>query len=48
MYIPMKIHKKTFCRLHLVVKTFGKSINKPTNQNLFKVPKIIKPTNKKT
>ena len=35
-----------FCRLQLVVKTFG--LNKPTKQNSIKVPKVFKPTNKKT
>ena len=40
-----------FCRLQLVVKTFGPmdiQLDKPTNQNPIKVPKVVKPTNKKT
>ena len=32
-----------FCRLELVVST-----NEQTNHNLIKVPKVVKPTNKKT
>ncbi len=36
-----------FCRLKkLIVKTF--ELNKPTNGNLVKVPKVVKLTNKKT
>ena len=35
-----------FCTLQLVVKTFR--LNEPTNQNQMKVPKVVKPTNKKT
>ena len=36
-----------FCRLQLVVKTFGHSTydNEPTNQN--SIPKVVKPTKKK-
>ena len=43
---PMMIYKITlFCRLQLVVET---ELNDPTNQNSRKVPKVVKPTNKKT
>ena len=31
----------------LVVETFDTQLNEPTNQNLTKVPKVLKPTNKK-
>ena len=34
-----------FCRLQLVAEMFDTQINKPTNK---KVPKVVKPTNKKT
>ena len=48
-YIPNdNTENYPFCRLKLKVKTFGHSINKPTNQNSIKVPKLVKPTNKKT
>ena len=30
------------------LKRFDTQLNKPTNQNLMKVPKVIKPTNKKS
>ena len=36
-----------FCRLQLVVETFTQ-LNKPTNQNLIKVSKVVKSTSKKT
>ena len=35
----------TSSTLKLVVET---QINEPTNQNSIKVPKVVKPTNKKT
>ena len=35
-----------FCSVKLVVKMF--ELNKPTNQNSEKVPKVVKPSNKKT
>ena len=35
----------SFCRLQLVVETFGLQINEPTNQNSIKV---VQPKNKKT
>ena len=34
----------TFCRLQLVVETFGK----PTNPNLIKVPRVVDSNNKKS
>ncbi len=37
-----------FCRLKLVVETFNRQMNEPTNQNSIKVPKVVKQTNKKT
>ena len=44
MYIPNDDKTNyTFCRIKLVVETFG-----PTNQNSTKDPKVVKPTNKKT
>ena len=36
-----------FCRLQLVVETFNTQLNETTNQNALKVPKVIKPINKK-
>ena len=39
--------KYPFCRLKLVVKNVGQKLDKPTNQNS-KVPKVAKPSNKKT
>ena len=36
---------KRFSRLQLVIVTF--ELNEPTNQNLTKVPNVLKPTNKK-
>ena len=36
-----------FCRLQLVCETFDTQLNKPTNQNSIKVPKVLEPTNKK-
>ena len=38
------------CKLQLVVETFGldTKLNEPTNQNLIKVTKVVKQTNKKT
>ncbi len=36
-----------FCRLQLVVKTFGHLTYEPTNHILIKLPKVVKPTNKK-
>ena len=47
MYIPNDgTQNYFFCRLKLVVETY--ELNKPTNQNSVKVPKVIKPTNKNT
>ena len=49
MYIPNNvILNYSFCRLQLMVETFGYSTDEPTNQNLMKVPKVIESTNKKT
>ena len=36
------------CRVHLVVDTKDTQLNKPTNQDSLKVPKVVKATNKKT
>ena len=49
MYIPDDDTPKKYpyCRLHLVFKTFKTQLNELTNQNS-KVPKVSKPTNKKT
>ena len=49
MYIPnVDTQNYPFGRLQLVVETFGQSNNKQTNYNWIKVPKVGKPTNKKT
>ena len=48
MYFPNDdTHNYLFCRLQLVVKTFLNS-TQWTNQKLVKVPKLVKPTYKKT
>ena len=41
------IRNYPFCSLQLVVGTFGNQLNKPTNQNSVKIPKVVKPTNNK-
>ena len=47
MYIPIDdTQNYSFYRLKLVVETF--ELNKQTNQNSVKVPKVVKPMNKKT
>ena len=49
MYIPYYYTQNyPICRLKVVVETFGHSILRPTNQNSISVPKVVKPTNKKT
>ena len=48
MYIPNNdTQNYSFCRLHLVVKTFVHQFDDPTNQNSIIVPKVIKPMDKK-
>ena len=48
MYIPNDdTQNYTFCRLKLVVEHQNTQLNKPTNHNLIKVPKVAGPTNKK-
>ena len=48
MYIPNgDTQNYPICRLQLVVETYGHSTNEPTNQNSIKVPKVVKPMNKK-
>ena len=37
-----------FIRLQLVVETLDTQLNELSNQNSVKVPKFVKPTNKKT
>ena len=44
MYIPNVNNKLPFCRLQLVVET---QLNKQSNQNSMKIPKVVKPTNRK-
>ena len=36
------------CRLQLELKRLDTQVNKPPNQNVMEVPKIVKPINKKT
>ena len=49
MYIPNDdTQNYPICRLKLVVETLDTQLNEPTNQNTIKVPKVVKPTNKKT
>ena len=46
MYIPnADTQNYPFCRLQLVVDT---QLKESTNQNELKVPKVVRPTNKKT
>ena len=48
MYIPNEdTQNYPFCRLQLVVETFGHSTSEPNNLNSTKVPKVVKPSNKK-
>ena len=48
-YIPNDYTQNYFfCRLQLVVETFGHSTYEPTNQNSMKVPKVVETTNKIT
>ena len=37
----------TFSRLQFVVEALKPQLNEPTNQNSMRVPKFVKPTNKK-
>ena len=50
MYIPNDdTHNYPFCRLELMVETFGHLTKCSINQNSIKVPKVVvKPTIKKT
>ena len=48
MYIPKDDAKKyVFCRLQLVVETFGHSTYETNQHNSIKVPNVVKPANKK-
>ena len=48
MYIPnVNTQNYPFCRLQLGVKRLDTQLNKPTNQNPLKVPKVVMTTNKK-
>ena len=45
----MMIHKITLSvDFNLWLKRLDTKLSKPTNQNSIKVPKVVKPTNKKT
>ena len=48
MYIPMMFHKIApsvdYCKW---LKRLGTQLNEPTNQSSLKMPKFVKPTNKK-
>ena len=48
MYIPNDDKITSVYILKIVVETLNTQINKPTNRNSVKVPKVDKPTNKKT
>ena len=48
MYIPDNDTQNYFCILQKSLKLFDTQLNEPINQNLIKVPKVVKPTNKKT
>ena len=45
---PIIIHKITFLDYQSWLKHLYTKLNKPTNQNSIKVPKVLNPTNKKT
>ena len=38
----------SFCRIKLWLERLDTQLNEPANQNLMKVPKVVKPANKKT
>ena len=47
MYIPKNYQQNyPFCRLQLVNR-FDTQLNKPSNQNSLKVPKVVEPANNK-
>ena len=49
MYIPnYDSQNYPLCRLQLVVKRLVTQLNEPTNQNLIRVPKVVKLSKKKT
>ena len=49
MYIPNDdTYNNPFCRLQIVVETYGHSILKTNKSKFIKSPKVDKPTNKKT
>ena len=48
LYIPKDNTQNYTYGLQLVVKTLNTQLYDPTNQNLMKVPKVVKSTNKKT
>ena len=48
MYIPDNDTQNYFCILQKSLKLFDTQLNEPINQNLIKVPKVVKPTHKKT
>ena len=50
MYIPNNnTQNYPFCRLQLMVETYGQwALTESINQNLVKVPKVVKSTNKKS
>ena len=45
---PMDTQNYPFCRLQLVVGTFGHSVTNQSKFNKNKIPKVVEPTNNKT
>ena len=47
LYIPNNYTQNySYCRLQFMVKHLDTQLNQPTNQNLIKVPKVVKQMNK--
>ena len=45
---PIEKQNYPLCRLKLVVETLNTQLNKKKQSKFTKVPKVVKPTNKKT
>ena len=48
MYIPNDDKQYISVVFNLWLKRLDTQLNEPTNQNYIKIPKVVKPTNKKT
>ena len=47
-YTDDDLQNYPFCKIQLLVETFGTQLNEPTNTNSIKVPKIVNPMHKQT